>query len=131
MGNVPKDCEIIEQTCEATVLWNMSQSFTKFAKRKKSNKDKLDIHESVHLDIIMKVTNKMQLYMFIYYSYSVLHVLGDVFTHHQEHLTVFTYLVVFTQVAAGWCHGWVKTKFQLIQYSQVLLIVDENFAQNM
>jgi hypothetical protein len=24
------------------------------------------------------------------------------------------YLVVFTQVAAGWCHGWVETEFQLI-----------------
>jgi hypothetical protein len=38
----------------------------------------------------MKVTNKMQLYRLIYYSYSALHVWGDVFTHHQEHLTVFT-----------------------------------------
>jgi len=28
-------------------------------------------------------------YLFIY-SQSPLHVLGDVFTHHQEHLTVFT-----------------------------------------
>jgi len=27
-----------------------------------------DIHESVHRDTIMKVTNKMQLYMLIYYS---------------------------------------------------------------
>jgi hypothetical protein len=38
----------------------------------------------------MKATNIMQLYMLIYYSYSALHVLGDVFAHHQEHLTVFT-----------------------------------------
>jgi len=47
------------------------------------------------------------LYRLIYYSKSVLRVLGDVFAHHQEHLTVFTVsgsvLVVFTQVAAGWC----------------------------
>jgi len=28
----------------------------------------LDLHESVHRDIIMKVTNKMQLYRIIYYS---------------------------------------------------------------
>jgi hypothetical protein len=41
-------------------------------------------------NIIMKVTNKMQLYRLIYYSYSALHVSGDVFAHHQEHLTVFT-----------------------------------------
>ena len=30
------------------------------------------------------------LYGLIYYSKSALHVLGDVFDHHQEHLTVFT-----------------------------------------
>ena len=50
----------------------------------------VDIHESVHRDTIMKVTNKMQLYGLIYYSQSVLHVSSDVFAHHQEHLTVFT-----------------------------------------
>jgi len=38
----------------------------------------------------MKATNKMQLYRLTYYSQSALHVLGDVFPHHQEHLTVFT-----------------------------------------
>ena len=38
----------------------------------------------------MKVTNKMQLYTLIYYSWSALHVSGDVFAHHQVHLTVFT-----------------------------------------
>jgi len=45
---------------------------------------------SVHRNIIMKVTNKMQLYRLIYYSMSDLHVSGDVFAHTQEHLTVFT-----------------------------------------
>jgi hypothetical protein len=50
----------------------------------------LDVHESVHHDTIMKVTNKMQLYRLIYYSWSALHVSGDVFAHHQEHLIVFT-----------------------------------------
>jgi len=29
---------------------------------------KHDVHESVHRDTIMKVTNKMQLYRLIYYS---------------------------------------------------------------
>jgi len=33
------------------------------------------------------------LYRLIYYSKSALHVSGDVFAHHQEHLTVFTVLV--------------------------------------
>jgi len=44
----------------------------------------------VHHDTIMKVTNKMELYRSIYFSLSTLHVSGDVFAHHQEHLTVFT-----------------------------------------
>jgi len=30
---------------------------------------KLDVYESVHCDTIMKVTNKMQLYRLIYYSF--------------------------------------------------------------
>jgi hypothetical protein len=38
----------------------------------------------------MKATNKLQLYKLIYYSQSAPHVSGDVFAHHQEHLTVFT-----------------------------------------
>jgi hypothetical protein len=38
----------------------------------------------------MKITNKMQLYKLIYYFKSALHVLGDVFAHHHEHLSVFT-----------------------------------------
>jgi len=42
-----------------------------------------DVHEFVHRDTIMKVTNKMQLYKLIYYSNSALHVSGDVFAHHQ------------------------------------------------
>jgi len=35
--------------------------------------------------LIVKVTNKMRLYRLIYYTESALHVLGDVFAHHQEH----------------------------------------------
>jgi hypothetical protein len=38
----------------------------------------------------MNTTYKMQLNRLIYYSQSALHVLDDVFAHHQEHLTVFT-----------------------------------------
>ena len=51
---------------------------------------KLDVRESVHRDIIMNVTNKMQLYRLLNFSLSALHVSGDVFAHHHEHLTVFT-----------------------------------------
>jgi len=39
---------------------------------------------------IVNITNKMQLYRLIYYAKSALHVSGDVFAHHQEHLTIFT-----------------------------------------
>jgi hypothetical protein len=39
---------------------------------------------------IKKVTNKMQIYRLIHYSWAALHVSGDVFAHHQEHLTLFT-----------------------------------------
>jgi len=50
-----------------------------------------DVHESVHRDTSMKVTNKMQIHRLIYYSKSALHVSGDVFAHHQEHLTIYSF----------------------------------------
>jgi hypothetical protein len=49
----------------------------------------VDVHESVHRDLITKTTKKLQLCRLIYYSLSAVHVSGDVFTHHQEHFTVF------------------------------------------
>jgi hypothetical protein len=49
-----------------------------------------DFHESVHRDTTMKITTQHALYRLIYYSKSAVHVSGDVFTHHREHLTVFT-----------------------------------------
>ena len=55
----------------------------------KRDVSKLDVHGFVHRDIIVKITNNMQLYRLIYYSKSALHVLGDVCVHRQEHLTVF------------------------------------------
>ena len=48
-----------------------------------------DVHESVHRDTIVKVTNKIQLYRLIYYSKSAVRVSGDIFAHHQEHFTIF------------------------------------------
>ena len=42
------------------------------------------------LQVIVKLTNKMQLYRLFYYFKSALHVSGNVFARHQEHLTVFT-----------------------------------------
>jgi len=51
------------------------------------------IHAYVHTYIhthTYENNQKDALYRLIYYSKSALHVLGDVFAHHQEHLTVFT-----------------------------------------
>jgi len=42
----------------------------------------------------------MQLYMLIYYSLSALHVSGNVFAHHQEHLTLFK---VSGCIHPSWC----------------------------
>ena len=67
----------------------------------------LVVHESVHRDTIMKVTNEMQLYRLIHFYLSALHVSGNVFTHHQEHLTVFT---VSGSIHPGCCRlvSWVS-----------------------
>jgi hypothetical protein len=45
--------------------------------------------QNLKVNIIKKTTNKLQICSLIYYSLSALHVLGDVFAHYQEHLTVF------------------------------------------
>ena len=107
---------------------------------------KLDFHESVHRDTITKVTNKMQIYRLIYYFKSALHVSGDVFAYHQEHLTVFT---VSGSIHTGCCRlvswmswnfvsthprqrpagNWVNTT-RYCKYSQVLLMMGENIARN-
>jgi len=53
------------------------------------------------------------------------------------------HLVVYIQVAAGWCHGWVETHpwYQrattwvstttCCKYNQVLLMMGKNIARNM
>jgi len=41
------------------------------------------------------ITNKKQLFWLIYLFLSALHVLGDIFAHHQEHLTVLTASDIF------------------------------------
>jgi hypothetical protein len=88
-------------------------------------------------DLIMKVTNKMQLFRLIYFSLSALHVWGDVFAHHQEHLTVLT---VSGSIHPGCCRlvSWMSWKLiqdtrtiRYCKYSQVLLMMGENIARNM
>ena len=72
------------------------------------------------------------LYRLIYYSRSALHVSGDVFAHHQEHLAVFT---VYGSVHPSCCRHqpaatWVNTTIYC-KHSQVLLMMGENIARNM
>jgi hypothetical protein len=91
-----------------------------------------DVHESVDRDIIVKVANKMLPYRLIYYSKLALHVLGDVFAHYQEHLTILTVSgsvhpsCFWHQLAATWVNN---TRY--CKYSQVLLMMGENIARNM
>jgi hypothetical protein len=84
------------------------------------------------------------LYRLMYYSTSGLHFSGDVFAHHQEHLTVFT----VSSSVHPWCFrlvswmswnavprhqpeaSWVNT-IRYCKYSQVLLIMGENIVRNM
>jgi hypothetical protein len=63
-------------------------------------------------EIIVTITNKMQLYRLIYYSKSALHVLGDIFVHHQENLNVFT---VYGSVHPSRCRLVTWMSFQLFQ----------------
>jgi hypothetical protein len=101
----------------------------------------------ISIKLIMKVTNKMQLYRLIYYSQSALHVSGDVFAHHRGHLTVFTVSVnihpnccrllswmrlnsVSTHPRHQPAEIWVNTN-RYCKYSQVFLMMDENIARNM
>jgi len=76
------------------------------------------------------------LYRLIYYSMSALHVSGDVFAHHQEHLTVFT---VSGSVHPSCCRlvsrhqpeaTWVNTT-RYYKCSRVLLMTGESIARNM
>ena len=68
----------------------------------------------------------------IYHSKSAVHVSGDIFAHHQEHLTVFT---VSGSVHPSYCWHqpaatWVNTT-RYCKYSQALLMMGENIARNM
>ena len=51
----------------------------------------LILHQDKRIFFYLYENNQQDaLYRLIYYSKSALHVSGDVFAHHQEHLTVFT-----------------------------------------
>jgi hypothetical protein len=50
----------------------------------------LDIHGSVHHDVLTKMTNKMQLCRIIYCYLTAMHVSSDIFAHYQELLNCIT-----------------------------------------
>ena len=57
------------------------------------------------------MTNKMQNFCLFICTQLALHVSGNVFAHHQEHLTVFTASVIVR------CHGRGGTEFHLVRDS--------------
>ena len=65
------------------------------------------------------------LHRLIYYSKSALHVSGDVFAHHQEHLTVFTVLVYLKKRYArvSYENNQQDVLYKLIYYSKSALHV--------
>jgi len=87
----------------------------------------------------MKVTNKMQLYRLNYFLYQ-LYVFGAMFSPIITSTRLYLeYMVVFTQVAAGWCLGCVSTHpghqpaatwVNTTRYSLVLLMMGEKIAPN-
>jgi hypothetical protein len=90
----------------------------------------IDVRESVHHDIIMKITDNMQLCRLISYSLSALHVSGDVFAYHQEHLTVLTASGNIHQCRCRLAAALVNIT-RCCKYSQVLLMMGENITRNM
>jgi hypothetical protein len=81
----------------------------------------------------MKIINKMQ---YIYKEFIIpsrLYMIGAMFSSIVKSTWLYLqYLVVFTQVAAGWqpAATWVNTTIYC-KYSQVLLMMDKNIARNM
>jgi len=65
----------------AVVLYFKAFSWHLLGRTEKKHEETQDNYENNQQDA---------LYRLIYYSSSALHVSGDVFSHHQEHLTVFT-----------------------------------------
>jgi hypothetical protein len=93
---------------------------------------KFDFHISLHRDTIVQITNKMQyidLFIIIYYSQSALPISGDVFAHHQKHLTVFTVSVSLHPRCCRLVSLVNTTRY--FKYSQVLLMMGENIPRNL
>ena len=95
----------------------------------------LELVTMSHNKALQSTERNQNKYRLIYYSKSALQVSGDVFAHHQEHLTVFT---VSGSVHPSSCRllshqpaaTWVNTT-RYCKYSQMLLMLSENIARNM
>jgi hypothetical protein len=70
-------------------ICNVRKLWRNYSLRLQKDRNKTHISLLIVI-IIMKVTNKQQLYRLVYYSKSALQVSGNIFAHHKEHLTVFT-----------------------------------------
>jgi len=87
-------------------------------------------HEQTAKDVCIN-NQQDALYGLIYYSKSAVHVSGDVFIHHQEHLTVFT-VSGSVHPSCCWLVSWMSWNcIADCKYSQVLLMMGENITRNM
>ena len=106
----------------------------------------LTVHVSVHRSINCKWRQTRCNYIGLFiYSWSAVHVSGDVFAHHQEHPTVFTasgnvHRCCCRLVSYKWdvpSHPWHQPAATSVditrscKYSHVLLMMGENIARNM
>ena len=77
------------------------------------------------------MTNKMQLHRIIYYSLVALHVLSNLFAHHQEHLNCITASGI-THICRCRLASWGVLELQFQHNTvQMLLMMNENVARNM
>jgi hypothetical protein len=74
----------------------------------------LNVHEYVHRGTTVKIAKKMH-YLDKFIIVSRLYMFREMFSLIiKSTLQYLQYLLVFTQVAAGWCPEWFETQFQLI-----------------
>jgi len=99
----------------------------------------METSDKVHRHTKYNYENNQQdaLYRLIYYSKSALHVSGNVFTHHQGHLTVFTVSKYSNWTSPVSTHPRYQPAATCVnttrycKYSQMFLMMGKHIAQNM
>ena len=76
----------------------------------------LYIHGSVHHEVLMKMTNKVQLRKIIYCSLTALRVSSDIFAHHQEHHNC---IYSFWYYSRTWLPAGVVDEVELLQANKM------------